>query len=73
MTDTPRGRVVLVTGGTRGIGLACARAFATSGDRVAVTHRSDPVPDFTSVPCDVSSTASVDSAFGSVEASLGKV
>ena len=34
-------RTVLVTGGTRGIGLACARAFAADGDRVAVTYRDD--------------------------------
>ena len=32
-------RVVLVTGGNRGIGLAIARAFEAGGDRVAVTHR----------------------------------
>ena len=34
------GRVVLVTGGSRGIGLACARRFQALGDRVAVTYRS---------------------------------
>jgi 3-oxoacyl-[acyl-carrier protein] reductase len=66
-------RVVLVTGGTRGIGLACASAFAAQGDRVAVTHRTAPVPGFVSVPCDVSSRESVDSAFTAVEEQLGKV
>jgi len=35
MTD----RAVLVTGGSRGIGLAIVRAFADLGDRVAVHHR----------------------------------
>ncbi|SVB99622.1 uncharacterized protein METZ01_LOCUS252476, partial [marine metagenome] len=34
-------RTVLVTGGNRGIGLACAQAFAEQGDRVAVTCRGD--------------------------------
>jgi 3-oxoacyl-[acyl-carrier protein] reductase len=67
------GRVVLVTGGTRGIGHACASAFAANGDRVAVTHRTSPVDGFTSVQCDVASAASVDAAFSSVEEQLGKV
>ena len=71
---TPGGRVVLVTGGNRGIGLACARAFADLGDRVAVTYRSDPAPDVgLAVRCDVGSAESVDAAFTQVEAELGPV
>ncbi|MDE3177242.1 MAG: SDR family oxidoreductase [Pseudomonadota bacterium] len=34
-----QGRVALVTGGTKGIGLACARALAAEGVRVAVASR----------------------------------
>lgn len=34
------GRVVLVTGGSRGIGLACARAFIEESARVAIASRS---------------------------------
>ena len=36
-----RDRVLLVTGGTRGIGLASALAFAGEGARVALTYHSD--------------------------------
>ncbi len=32
---------VLITGGSRGIGAACVRAFASRGDRVAFVYRAD--------------------------------
>jgi 3-oxoacyl-[acyl-carrier protein] reductase len=74
MSD-PDGRVVLVTGGNRGIGLATAGALADAGHRVAVTYRSTPPDDdrFLCVPCDVADTAQVDAAFDKVEAELGPV
>lgn len=67
-------RVVLVTGGSRGIGLACARRFAALGDHVAVTYNSSPPPDgLFGVQCDVTSGESVDAAFKTVEAQFGPV
>jgi len=68
------GRSVLVTGGNRGIGLAIARRFAADGDSVTVTSRSgDPVDGLPVVRCDVRDAASVDAAFGVVEADQGPV
>ena len=67
------GRVVFVSGGNRGIGLAVARAFDAAGDRVAVTYRKDPVDGLFSVRCDVTSNDDVDAAFSAVEAELGPV
>ncbi len=69
------GRVVLVTGGSRGIGLACARAFEAAGDRVAVTYRSKPPEDdgLFAVQCDVTSGDEVDAAFAAVEERWGPV
>ncbi len=77
------GRVVLVTGGTRGIGAASVEWFLANGDRVAATHRS---PDgsgsadggltgerLLSVRCDVTDPEQVDAAFAAVEDRWGPV
>ena len=66
-------RTVLITGGTKGIGLACARAFASNGDRVAVLSRSTTTDEFPCFACDVADAAAVNDTFGKVEADLGKV
>jgi 3-oxoacyl-[acyl-carrier protein] reductase len=76
------GRVVLVTGGSRGIGLACARRFQQSGDRVAVTWRTKQPEDLDGpagthrllpVSCDVTSASEVDRAYEEIERSFGAV
>ena len=67
-------RVVLVTGGSRGIGLAVAQRFAAIGDRVAVTYNSSPPPEgLFGVKCDVTSAADIDAAFTAIETDLGPV
>jgi len=67
-------RVVLITGGSKGIGLACAERFAALGDRVAITYNSSPPPpEFFGVKCDVTNGAEVDAAFTAVEEHFGPV
>jgi NAD(P)-dependent dehydrogenase (short-subunit alcohol dehydrogenase family) len=74
---TGEGRVVLVTGGARGIGAACVARFAGLGYRVATTQRHtepDALPDgVLVVPCDITDTDQVDAAFTRIEAELGPV
>ncbi len=67
--------VVLVTGGTRGIGAACVDWFLTNGDQVATTYRSEqppPTPEgaeerFFPVRCDVRSSEDVEAAYALIE------
>ena len=71
-------RTVLVTGGNRGIGLACARTFAEQGDRVAVTCRGEAPPEVLEagllpVACDITDADQVEAAFARVEEELGAV
>jgi 3-oxoacyl-[acyl-carrier protein] reductase len=76
----PDGRVVLITGGSRGIGSACARWFLSQGDRVAVTSRSGAVEDdlgpsgrLLSLACDVTDPVQVEAAYGAIEEAWGPV
>jgi 3-oxoacyl-[acyl-carrier protein] reductase len=67
-------RVVLVTGGSKGIGHGIALRLAKGGHRVAATYRSGEVPaDVLGVQCDVTDPAQVEAAFVQVESSLGAV
>ena len=72
---TADGRVALVTGGNRGIGLACARALAASGHRVAVTYRKEAPADEGLLPvcCDLTDPDAVEAAFDTIESELGPV
>jgi NAD(P)-dependent dehydrogenase (short-subunit alcohol dehydrogenase family) len=72
-------RVVLVTGGNRGIGLGCAQAFLKQGDRVAITYRSNAPGELETdenvmcIKCDVTNNDDVDSAFKQIEDQWGSV
>lgn len=70
------GRIVLVTGGNRGIGHAIAKRFAAAGHQVAITSRSgsaDDADDLLVVKADVTDPESVDAAVGEIEEKLGNV
>lgn len=80
------GRVAFITGGSRGIGAATAKALARDGHRVAVTYASDATAahdvvtdveaegtDALAVQADVREPRSVDAAFTVVEEAWGPV
>jgi 3-oxoacyl-[acyl-carrier protein] reductase len=79
-------RVAFVTGGSRGIGRACAIALARAGHRVAFCYSRDEDgaketraaveevgADALAVRTDISDAAAVDGAFGEIEDALGPV
>jgi 3-oxoacyl-[acyl-carrier protein] reductase len=67
-------RVVLVTGGSRGIGQGIAERLVKAGHRVAATYRRGEVPPgVLGVQCDVTDPDQVDMAFSQVESALGNV
>ena len=80
-----RGKTVVITGGSRGLGLALAREFASRGARLAICGR-DPNSleraraslaraggEVIAVPCDVSDQNSVQSLVDEVRRRLGPV
>jgi NAD(P)-dependent dehydrogenase (short-subunit alcohol dehydrogenase family) len=68
------GQVAVVTGGTRGIGVAIVAALARAGAQVSPWSR-EPPPGTPGLPvaCDVTDAAAVASAVAQVEAELGPV
>jgi 3-oxoacyl-[acyl-carrier protein] reductase len=76
------GKVAFITGSTRGIGLAIARAFYAAGAKVAIVGRdagraqtvaAELGERTTGVGCDVTDAAQVEAALAAAEAALGPV
>jgi NAD(P)-dependent dehydrogenase (short-subunit alcohol dehydrogenase family) len=76
-----KGKVVFITGGSKGIGLACAQAFIAEGARVAINSR-DPknlaaahakLGEVFTVAADMADPAACVQALDSVESALGPI
>jgi meso-butanediol dehydrogenase/(S,S)-butanediol dehydrogenase/diacetyl reductase len=74
--------VIFLTGGSTGIGLDCAKAYAAEGAKVALVARNGELaaqaatalgPDHLGFACDVSNEADVKAAIGQVLARYGKL
>jgi NAD(P)-dependent dehydrogenase (short-subunit alcohol dehydrogenase family) len=80
-----KGKVVMVTGGSKGIGLACARAFLAEGGRVAIVSRNRAnldaamqdlaamKEDLIAVSCDLTAKSAANAMVNEVEKRLGPV
>ena len=77
-----QGKVVVITGASRGIGAAAARAFADEGAHVALLARSggavaelaDKIGEAAlALPCDVADWASVQAAMAQILARFGRI
>jgi NAD(P)-dependent dehydrogenase (short-subunit alcohol dehydrogenase family) len=76
------GKVVIVTGASRGIGAAAVRAFVAAGARVAALARTEVQvaaladelgPDVMAMGCDVADAAAVQAAVAAVQARFGRI
>src|SRR6476646_1634440 len=80
-----QGQTVLITGGSRGLGLALAEEFAQFGAKIAICARDEQElararqqleemgAVVCAVPCDVSKPEEVDNLISSVSRNLGKI
>ncbi len=82
VTEVPTSRVALVTGGSRGIGLACARALQLAGDTVIVTYKNAAPTELdgptgtkplVALRCDVTVPTDVEGLFEQIEGTHGTV
>ena len=76
------GKLVVITGGNRGIGLATAKQFHKEGAKVAISGRDQKTldeavkaigPDALAVKADVAKTTDLDKFFAQVAAKFGKI
>ncbi len=75
------GKVVLITGGSKGIGFACANAFAAEGAKIAICSRSQKnidearvsLRDALGVPADLTDADAAAQMIDTVESRLGPI
>jgi NAD(P)-dependent dehydrogenase (short-subunit alcohol dehydrogenase family) len=75
------GKIVLITGGSKGIGLACARGFAAEGARVAICARGQEgidlalaeLPEAAGFAADLTNAEAAAAMLRAVEAKVGPV
>ncbi len=75
-------RVIFLTGGSTGIGLACAKAYAAAGARIALVARGEPCvkaaatalgPEHLGITCDISRGDEVRAAVDCALAHFGRI